>query len=93
MLKKTTFFRPIENFIKRNYINVIKLIGHGGGKNMNRQIISIILFGLVVLSSITTFLVTDNGNAENPLQPNTGILPYDFMWFNITERYTYDILL
>lgn len=41
---------------------------------------------LVILSSLTTLLVTNNVNAENPPEQTFEMLPLDYMWFNILEN-------
>jgi len=53
---------------------------------MNRKIICICIIALVTLSSLSTIIVTNKVNAEDPLEQTSGMLPYNYMWFNITEN-------
>jgi hypothetical protein len=53
---------------------------------MNKKIICICLIALVTLGSLSTLMMTNKVNAGDPLEQVSGMLPYDYMWFNITEN-------
>ncbi len=52
---------------------------------MKRKIICICVIALVTLGSLSTILVTNKVNAENPPGQASGMFPYNYMWFNITK--------